>query len=444
MKKILAYSVALSAIFVMSGCGGGNSGDSANGQAHVAFSKHPSPRVDALFKTDGTSAGIVEGDWDRLTDGIDSLQRETIDNVEIYGDYVYYTATTTADPGVLLPEIKARSYRNKVTNNETEVINESHSPMLDADKRFKTSNGLYMFEIEGRAIFKYASNGIRTDYEISLPHHMIPASDLGKVVVGDIIYFGVRVQGSNISDLESYGVAKFDTTNNTFAMVIGLKYVKVGRMHYSDDGNKLYINATTNASGSGIYAFHLDTPSIPPVLLIENVYANKNFLLYDGDIYVIGQTINTLQLGLYLIKPDIDHGYTTMVTGTSVGRETLFAYHNAVYAVIGGKLWWVDGDHELQGIMMITYSPNIDGHFVEANDKVYFAHTESGTGFELYALEHNHHVALAHEIAAGTDSSYPSHLTELDGNIVFQATEDGVDNGLYKYDTNTDVLTTLY
>ena len=464
-KKIWWLSVAVSAVLI-SGCGAG--GDSSTGndsEAYIAFSKKPSPPIDMLVRTDGTAAGTQEPDDTMIPSG--DVSKVTIDNMEIYQNYLYFTATAVIEhpnATVPIPTILGKNYRMDLDQNHEIVdVNVPFSPdVFETQKaqRVRTDDGLFMVyennEEDRTYIKRFAPDGTMGIVAGFDDHERAPDNYTGKTAAGDhLIYFGVYRDPSfaSVSTGKGHGVVTFDTTTSTFSDSLGaFENFLAGKMYYHAASHKLYINGVAYDNGanhSGIYVFDTQTPNTPPVRLIPNVFATGEYLVADGRIYVAASSVNDSgqaaasggTTNMYRIDSDNNNGFETLgpVHGIYHG---LLTYDHTVYFIADGTLVQIHHEGTLEGVAHIDTTGATDGKAVEVDGKLYFAANASATGIELYRFDGQAATRVT-DINPGAGSADPTHLAELNGRLVFQATPDGHDNHLYRYDPASGAVADL-
>ncbi len=461
-KKIWWLPIAVS-VLLLNGCGGGNSSASNDSEAYVAFSKKPSPPIDMLVRTDGTTAGTQEPDDTMIPSG--SVSKVTIDNMEIYENYLYFTATAVIEhpnATVPIPSVVVKNYRMDLDQNHEVVdINVEGVPgIIEVQKRVRTNDGLFMAykNNEERRTFikRFAPDGTMSTPSAFDDHERAPDSLTGKAAAGDhLIYFGVYLDPSfaSVSTGKGHGVVTFNTTTSTFSEPLNVfEGFLAGKMYYHAASHKLYINGVAYHNGtnqSGIYVFDTQTPNTPPVRLIPNVFATGEYLVADDRIYVAASPVNdsgqlTASGGttkMYRIDPSNNNGFETLGSVHGI-YHGLLTYDDTVYFIADGTL--VQNHHEgtLEGVAHIDTTGATDGKAVEVDGKLYFAANASATGIELYRFDGQSATRVT-DIFPGSGSSNPTHLTKLNEVLIFQATPDGHDNHLYSYDPATGAVTAL-
>jgi ELWxxDGT repeat protein len=95
--------------------------------------------------------------------------------------------------------------------------------------------------------------------------------------------------------------------------------------------------------------------------------------------------------------------------------------------VHGWELWKYDGT---TATLVTDLNPSGDSfpeQLTVVNDVLYFVATTPDTGYEIWKYDGNN-VTLAGDINPGTGDSYPSFLTNVNGQLFFSAADDGVSN----------------
>ena len=459
-KKIWWLPVAVS-VLLLNGCGEGNSSASNDSEVYIAFSKRPSPPIDLLVRTDGTAVGTQQPDDTMIPSG--SASKVTIDNMEIYENYLYFTTTAVIEHLNLtmpIPSISVKNYRMDLDQNhevvDVEVIGDP--TVRETQQRVRTQEGLFMAykdREEGRTYIKrFAPDGTMGIVAGFDDHERAPDRYTGKAAVEHDIYFGVYLHPdfASVATGEMHGVVTFNTDTSAFSSPLSaFEGFLAEKMYYHTGEKKLYINGVSyvnSTNHAGIYAFDTHTPNIQPVRVIPDVFATEAYLEVDDRIYVAGypvddtgQVTNYNGRKMYRIDPSNDNGFETLgsVHGTYYG---LLMYDHAVYFIADGMLTWIHHDGTFEGVAHIDTTGATDGKAVEVDGKLYFAANTSANGIELYQFD-GHEATRVTDINPGAGSADPTHLVELNGQLVFQATPDGHDNHLYRYDPASGAVADL-
>jgi len=447
MKRgILKLSLALSAVFIISGCGGGtgvSDGGSAgqNGIAYIAYDSGSAIRRDVLYKTDGTPAGTAMFS-NGMVNGTSIYVQEAIDSINIDNNYIFVTDKRVKTNGDIAQEL----YKIDKNSGATTSTNLVSNPTLNNNKyatisQFKTTNGRYIFSqlISNNGYFKINKIDTTTGAmsQLSLPNNIStirPFAGETYTQSGDNIYFPAKNTSTN-ADL----IYKLNTSNDTFSNInllssyiahamfaVNGKLVIFG--HYPNVPNKIAIYDINNNSV-------VDVPNTLSTML-------DIIVKIDNKLYFVTTDISTNNKYLFVMDPSLSPSSSiTQLEAISSGEhvEKIFKHNGSIFYVQGSstyKLYKSSGT--ANSATVVAY--NLANPYVYiANNKIYFTGFDASEGRELWQYDGTVS-SFVIGVNPGTGSSDPKHLIELNGKLIFQATANGLVNKLFSLDSNNNLV----
>ncbi len=443
---ILYTSISILTAILLSGCGSSPSstesssvvpGNNSTPQtAYIAYSPTVTQRIDKLYKTDGTPANTLE-----VANTV--LPTTTVDYSKIeafttYGSYLYMDHVEGL--GDLLQSAKSTIIKMDLGSETVSLTSLTVTATQNKNSQVKhiTSFGMYTLKqqpapnaIGLRDIVKVTSNG--TEISVNNSTGFYPHMFSFSAQMNDLIFFGAG-DGSGV-----YTILQLDTSTDTLSMLPSLptNFFVTGMIGYN---GILYIGGSDslNTLSNNLITYDPSTTSITPIANYGSDMPS-DFYAFNGRIYYLAsQTVG--DEGLYSIDPanpstaPIRHG-----TVPSAPFHGYTVYNGTLYCVSQNQLYKIGNTpNSVSPVLPNTLD---DGIIYTANNKLYFAARDIANGLELWQYDGTT-ASMVLDINPGAGDSTPRHITELNGNIVFQATPDGVINKLYTWDGTT--LTVLY
>lgn len=407
---------------------------------------------ESLLKTDGTQAG-TQLVYDPAAANDQSVH---ITELTSLGDFVYFKESIQDEDYSLLPPAPSRAYNQLDTNSNTIAIQStfSNNDWFDHFSTLHINSKIYTYRIKTMTVLnvnhfetdivEYNNLGVVTDHTSIMSGHKLSIVT-APIVVGTKIYFGADGSSSAFIEFDTVNLTAtaLSIPNNEFA----LSFSAVSNTLYvSSDQSNLYSYDTTSgtlnttAVQTGIVMSQNELGNIPEnngflfssdqsnILAFDtsnnttttlDACINSNFLYNNStEIYLVCHTppvpaappIAAIPSQKKILKVDTS---TSALTSTLYTNAQIVDIHN--YAIANGGLFFAGQD--------ANYSAN----------KLWFM------GFGASAPV---------EIAFGNiadDIGTPTHLTELNGDIIFSArNQTTLDYHLYHYDTTTTNLSELY
>jgi ELWxxDGT repeat protein len=118
--------------------------------------------------------------------------------------------------------------------------------------------------------------------------------------------------------------------------------------------------------------------------------------------------------------------------GTPVNPTALFNLNGTLYFGANGGLWKTDGTDA--GTTIVSSAPSTLSWFAQLNGKLFFS-ANSQSGYELWISDGTAAGTMVlKDIYPGSQSSFPSQMTNVNGTLYFNATLPGVGTELWKSD----------
>lgn len=462
-KSILTYSLALSAIFAISGCGGGgtdttnSSGALNNGNNKVYIGYSPNLGAQAketLYKTNGTVAGTSQFSSGILASNPSNYKSEYVNAIQEDGNYYFVTNNKVRNFGCSqLLGCGVTQFLYLVDKNSGAV-----------EPTFYTAGVSQMFPIPAGPIHQYSSNtqqkyyifsnnntdGVPDDYKIYAVdtqtgvHTQIAlnGSDKGYMGItgksvdddGNKVYF---LATDSINSPTNFNIYSLNTDDGTVTDYPILSSTDASLTLYAAN-NKLYM-----FKNNSITVANMPNPTTPSSVSTSLSAVHDFSVEIDGKIYFA--TDDTINGGrnLYMIDPTqpANNALSTLEDiGTTNKVDSIFKYNGDIYYVQAGKLYKTDGNPATTPSAIVTNIANSqkgDNKIFQANGKLYYKCTNSTHGDEL--CSYNGTTAqLEVDINPGVGDSHVKNIVSLNSNtIIFQATPDETTNYLYKWDGNT-------
>ena len=451
-RNIIKLSLLSTLMIGLVGCGGGSSSTVSNGgnpsTLYTAFSPLVNTRADKLYKTNGTVAGSSEVSnimvpSDATTNS--NFKFEKLEGFSIYGEYLYFKSAKKYDDGSLLGvTYTENTYSTNLSDDSTVNIVTATPHIIgiihgDSTKSIEVNGATYTISGTGGnyQVDKILSDGTRTNVDLSsIPTYSPYFLNTIAKVNNDIYFFAYS--GSTITNITNSMLVKFNTvTGNLDNTISVLQNVQPVRM--TSVGTKLIFWGTVLGT-AGIYTYETTTPTIAPVLINADVIHNaKEFVTFNGELYFIATVANAITF--YKIDTVNDTAQSIATTASATGYKGTFTYNGELYFISGGKLASLNTtSSQITVITDTLLSPmDNDAAAVEANGKLYFS-CDIDTSALIYDMELCQYdgtsVTTAQNINGG-GSSYPTHFSNLDGELIFQASQDGTNNKLFHYDGTT-------
>jgi len=445
MKNTINLMLSAVVATFIAGCGGGNPSNAGstsvvNNIGYIPFSTSVTSRNDVLYKTDGTAANtnIVSNTY--LPSGSNNLISSSIGGF-VKNNNTLYIATQVLRSPCLVGCNLTYGYLTLNLSNDT-VAQPSITKVVSSNdlnsflpSYVASNNGLYVFSshsaglayadmklIDNTGVHAMTNN---TDYT----PWMIP---LVSAMNNNSIYVSAHKISNQNGDITDFGILKLDTSTNTFSLLVSGYYINSMAIFNSD----LYFIAKDNSNKWKLFKF--DTNNNVTSLYDFNTASRERLYAFNGSLYFIG--------GTTIYKYDIANGTINSLLNTNIAIGTnnnsskygfggYIELNNKLYLYAGNKLFEIDGANN--SATNLTPNLNITDNVVyKANGKLYFGADNGSIGTELYKYDGSS-VNLVKDINIGAGSSIPRHITELNGDIVFQASQDGTNNKLFKLNNNT-------
>jgi len=460
MKNTINLMLSTAVATLIIGCGSPSSTGSStvvNNSAYIAFSPLVSARFDNLYKTDGTAANtnlVTNSVLPHLGYNYSAIENFMKDGNTVYIEIEDESLVNSSMFG--RPLIYQLLKLDTTTDSLSQISNTKYT-LLGTLKgfphpKYMTSNGLFIYinplpntvgnyrDMEkigsgGSTLQVINNTGYKPDY-------------LGySAKVGDDIYVSAFTYplppSTTISD---YTILKLNTSLNKYEHISALDGYQMLSM--VKKGDFVYFIGNTsniNLSVLRLFKYNLTTPNTPPVLVNGNISQSSNYLYaFNNSVYFVSHTatnnttitgqVNKLDLNTNQVSTLISVPYALNDSKT-FGKFVEF--QNSLYLVSNHHLFKIDNSNTVNLTTSVTIPDNV---VYEANGKLYFGADDGSIGTELYEYDGTN-VNLVKDINLGAGSSIPRHITELNGDIVFQASQDGTNNKLFKLHNNT--LTSL-
>jgi len=438
MKNITTLSFITIIFLGFTGCGGSSPSSSSSGTvqgtAYLAFSPDTSKRLDVLYKTDGTTSNTLEISNAMLPSNPSQYEYELLNDFLIYGNNLYTDRVQKRNNCLFFCIEREQMITNLSSGTTNPMALKTSSSLGNIKnailKRYITSNGMYMshkdlsssYTLEKYNISSITATGIISTIPISSTYS--PNVLTGHVQVNEDIYYAAKDYSSpNITLPSTYGLLKLDTNTNVVSEIVSARGLQLSNMSYLN--GKIYAQALTDTSG-GLYMYDPTTPNTPPSLIVNYQEVPSHSQVINGKLYYLASTISGART-LYELDPNNGNSITAHANVIHPSYfKNIFTYNGLIYYNDGSTLRKLDGTQ-------VVALP--DGEVYEANGKLYFAGS-GNNGIELFQYDGTT-VSMVLDINSGAGDSIPRHITELNGAIVFQASPDGVNNKLYKYDGST-------
>ena len=461
LKITMTSIVALVTVLGLSGCGGGNSsavtsGNPQNGgnqnpntpsTLYTAFSPLVATRADVLYKTNGIATGtsevsniMVPADSTSNSD----FRYEKIDTFNIYGNYLYFQRRTKyIDSISILPILSQGTYSTKLSDGSTSDLSMPTDPHTigvihgDSIKRVEVNGALYTISgtVNNYGIDKILSDGTRTSIDLSSISPSAPYLLGSMASVGNDIYF-LTSDSSNVVAPTNTKLVKLGTdTGSLDANIATLQNMQIVKM--TSRGTKLILLGDVSGT-AGLYSYETTTPAIPAVLLDSSVtFGAKEFVEFNGDLYLISGPN-----AITLYKIDLANNNTQVISTSAdeIGYKGSLIYNNRLYFISDHRLFSLSSTANQVSMItntLVNSTANEDAAVV-ANGKLYFSCNINTNGLnDMELCQYDGTSVTTAENINGSGSSYPTQFSNLDGELIFQASPDGTNNKLYHYDGTT-------
>lgn len=444
------------AIVGFNGCVGGSSGKGGStvvqNTLYTAFSSTTTQHLEMIYKTDGTPAGTVLLDNSMLPGTPSNYAYENLSNFVVNGDILYSTRemidascgfSCTKEQQLFAVDVGSSTSVPMTGLNVSNVYmkNTTLDPSISS---ISASNSLYVRHADPTPPAMYTPAGalskvdtLGTISSIPLPANTYLETYLGMdTLVGtDIYYTATYNNGGTLAR----NVVKLDTLNDTVSTVPVLDGFQV--ISSVSVGTKLYIFGGIGVNNE-LHVYDTATPTVQPVLVETFAALDRqiNVLAHNGKLY-FGHSKPNEGRSFYVLDSttdvvtrleDIAAEYVESVIENN--NEILFLTYTQSNsgAHENYTLYKTDGV-TLNSAQVVLPEFIEDGKIYKANNKVYFGANTTAEGTELWQYDGSV-ASMVLDINQGTGSSLPQHISELNGNIVFQATQDGVNNKLFVYD----------
>jgi len=447
------------ALVGFNGCGGGTSSDGgstvAQNTLYTAFSSSTAKRLDMIYKTDGTATGTVLLDNSMLPGTPSNYAYENLINFIINGDILYSTREMIdANCGLVCTKEQQLFAVDLTTSTPLLMtgleVSNNYMPNTTLDPSISSmvsSNSVYVRHADPLPPSIYNTAAVLSKVDatgtlatIPIPTNIYLNSYLGMdTQVGTDIYYTATYDNSGT--LESK-VVKLDTLTDTVSVVSALDGFLV--ISSFAIGTKLYIFGGLGVNNE-LHVYDTATPLVQPIL-VETFAAldrQMNILVYNDQLY-FGHHKPNEGRGFYVLDATTNV-VTKLEDITSQYVQSVLEYNNEIFFVTYTES--NSGTHEnyqlykTNGVTPNSAQPVLtetieDGTIYKANNKLYFGANTLTEGTELWQYDGTT-ASIVLDINTGPGSSLPRHITELNGNVVFQATQDGINNKLFVYDGTT-------
>lgn len=471
--KLTLISFTIGAALVLTGCGS-NSTSGTNTAATTTNNQNSTQEMylaysptrltnDELWKSDGTS--VNTGQISNTMSAGTIVQDQSLQIQEVYqvGNYLYswarYTDDTNSNFLNPFPTGYNKLYQTDITNNTTTQVSGVYKDLSDAFlrfgglKHFTASNGnTFIFNRDGTDNMKSKLTRINPDGTITdIPQptggmHLYPW--IGAYFQdGDILYVEAS-DGTNTSlysiDLSSNApswmiVPEFGTHNYAT-----MDLYKVNNKIYTFKGGN--VAQDSNLSVAVLGSNQTDITGVSSGIGYEPVWKNilnEHPYLIDGtSLYIPMVHFASGNRGLYKIDTSTDTITFLGGTYTNMGAcYGIFSFQGDIY-YLGNALGGVLKLYKYSSgtMTVVTTIPEyIDGMAIVfngvyiANNKLYYAKSDNTHGMELWSYDGTTE-QFEVDINPGAGDSRPTRITELNGKIVFQASQDGINNKLLSWD----------
>lgn len=436
MKIFYLTAIAfISTIFIACGSSPSSNSSSAstngNTELYLAYSSGISKRVDSLYKTDGTSGGTQLITSNHLPTNLSPYSYALIDNFYDFGDYLYYNLNIQ---GGFFGNTE-RLYRVHKTSDNFEDLSSINVRFgiypAGFLKRIEINNKLYYLSQSTNSTYADITTFTPTGTQnmISLQADFVSiVSPLAKI--GNDVF----TSGSTGTTGKMY---KFDsTTSNVVLSEVVSPSFDLFVSQYYPIGTKLYMLASPiGTSNQGIWVYDTAIPATPPVF-IQSLDTTGNEDIVAS--YIEGTSIyfsarNGVDYNIFKLDTANNNLITQVTYDTTTFNDAarnFVNFNSDIYFVKNSELRKLSAP-----TVVITTNVEKNSLFATSN-KLYFSASTSATGKELYSYD-GVSTVLEYDINAGTGDSNPTHINEVNGKIVFQATPDSLFNKLFAYDGTT-------
>ena len=461
-KRILTFGFAISAIFTIIGCGGGNLSNTNGGaiignNALVPYSPTVANQREVIYKTDTTPSATSLFSNGVLATVPANYSKEIINSIELDNNYLFVTNNKTRTTGCNFsgcPQTQFLYLVDKNTGAATMTNFTANLNLFGYSLIYQISkqNSRYVFSNAISNTLDYRLDKIDTHTgitsQITLNGTDVVLAPLnGKSIAedSDNIYF-TSIDSTSHSVFNTYKIE----TNNNDNIVDYPGLVNYHTVNLFVINNKLIMFALANNNASpviaeGLYIADKTNPSASPTAISNSVSGVVDFATkIDNKIYFETQDTVNLNYYLYVLDPSqpINNALTKLETinRSADGKvENIFKYNGNIYFVQKNKLHKTDGSTPNSATVVLSNLANStsgDNKIYQADGKLYYRGSQTATGKELWVYDGTTSTRLT-DINPGNGDSNPKNILELNGKIVFQATPDGTNNKLYSLDGTT-------
>jgi len=431
MKYILSISILL----LLQGCldsekhGQDTQAPTTSSQvAYVPFVENKdNPNTMSLYKTEG-----VADKTKKLYEITSETTGNLFSNFIILGEYIYYDyrEKNIGDGEVLVKQVRTHIPTDK-TDAPLDIGRVSFS-QGNRSNRVKINNTFYIKRREGFAQNYYLeqyhqdTNTLRIEYPSSDDNDVL--TDTSMVLLDKFIYMST---GNTL--------VKFDPNKHTFSNITLSEdlYIK----HFIGINQNVYFLAYNRTLDKHqLWQYNTQTKIDTFLYTFQHTSVfDSTMHKNDTNIFInFKQSFNDFHAFSYNTP---SKKMTTLPKPNSLSHRIRnhgdLIYYSARDENNDFPLWQSDGSllgtkKVLDAASNVIKARNLT---IIAN-KIYFANTTNTHGEELWVIDNNGTRMLI-DINQGVGSSFPRYMTKLNDGIVFQATENGVDNHLYFYTKDT-------
>lgn len=409
-------------------------------RAYLPFQKNLNEKNSvALYRTDGTVKG-TSLIYEEQSNSRENFEYHVLKNFTIFGAYVYYDFV---EEKLSFDSSRIKQLRMHIATEHREVSTEIESSSTNHPRvnRVEVNGHLYVKTLNDNfyaSLIKYNDTGEYENINISnTSKNYISLTNTPMVGLNDNLYMVA------LSQNEQPILVMLRTSDETFHLIPieselqGIQLYALGDTIYllvrnlELEHSQLWsYNSKTKALFKSIYTFK----EIP-----YGVEFPKDAGYVDGEkLYIKSPQKSTLALLCF------DTNSSQMVNLLEKKAKTIdefITYKGKTLFTVDNLLWQSDGTRNGTRPLFDNNNDKISATALTViGERLYFVAQTVAYGKEPWVYDGNSSTLLM-DINQGEASSSPSHMTELNEGIVFQATSDGKNNKLFYYhDKNLTVL----
>ena len=429
-KKITTLSLALTAIFAISGCGGGsttgNGGTTVGNSAFIAYSPTVSNTREVIYKTDTTPSGTSLFSNGVLATTATNYSQEVINSITLDGNYLFTVSNKISTLGCSnffgCPETQELYILDKTTGATTNTNLTASLGIVYYATIYQVGkqNSRYIFS-KTASSFDYKLDKIDTSNGATTPITLFgtdvvntPTQLHGIAEDGDNIYF-VSVDSGTHTVTNIY---KLNTSNGNLADHPTLVNYNAINLFAANNKLVMFVSANNNVTPNitaGLYIVDTTSPSTTAVPISTNIFPYIDCVAkIDGKIYFETKDASDGNYYLYVLDPSqpASSALTKLETiNTTVDGyvKQIFKHNGDIYYVQKSNLLKTDGATPNSAAVVVNnlaYGNVGDNKVYQANGNIYYRGYQASTGKELWVYDGTT-ASLAADINTGVTDSNP-------------------------------------